>query len=146
MLSKKDIAIQYALTRPKIINTFWSNTTINENGCLVWNLGTNLAGYSRLCVSLSKKQNIDIFGHRLAYALQNGFDALPKGFGGSDNNQLVINHICHNRACVNPQHLEVITQKENTSVEKRKPRKPNDAIVADNLEDFMEQIRNTDYV
>jgi hypothetical protein len=40
--------------------------------------------------------------------------------------------------------LEVITQRQNVSNEKRKPRKPNDAIVADNLEDFMEQIRNTE--
>jgi hypothetical protein len=144
MLSKKDTAIEYAITRPKIINTFWSNTTINENGCLVWNLGTNFAGYSRLCVSLPKGQNIDIFGHRLAYALHYGFEALPKGFDGNDSSKLVLNHICHNRSCVNPKHLEVITQRQNTSIEKRKPRKPNDAIIADNLEDFMEQIRNTE--
>ena len=144
MLSKKDKAIQYAITRPKIINTFWSHTSIDENGCLVWNLGTSPTGYSRLCVSLSKKENVDIFGHRFAYALHYGFDALPKGFDGTDSDKFVINHICHNRACVNHEHLEVITQRQNVSNEKRKPRKPNDAIVADNLEDFMEQIRNTE--
>jgi hypothetical protein len=150
MLSKKDIAIKYAITRPKIINTFWSHTIIDENGCLVWTLGTNPAGYSRLCVSLpkskdvDKRQNIDVIGHRLAYALHHGFDALPKGFNGTDTDKFVINHICHNRLCVNVEHLEVITQKQNTSVEKKRPRKPNDAIIADNLEDFMEQIRNTE--
>ncbi len=121
MLSKKDQAIQYALTRPKIINTFWSNTTINENGCLVWNLGRNPKGYSRLCVRLPDDQYIDIFGHRLSYALHYGFDALPKGIVGGDGSQFVLNHICHNRACVNVEHLEVITQKENTSSTKRKP-------------------------
>jgi hypothetical protein len=57
---------------------------------------------------------------------------------------MVLNQICYNRACVNTNHLEVIIQSKNISHEKRKPRKPNDAIIADNLEDFMEQIRNTD--
>jgi len=55
-----------------------------------------------------------------------------------------LNHLCHNRLCVNTNHLEVILQSLNMSPEKKKPRKPNDAIIADNLEDFMEQIRNTE--
>jgi hypothetical protein len=56
---------------------------------------------------------------------------------------MVLNHICHNRKCVNTNHLEVILQSENNGLHKRRPRKPNDAIIADNLEDFMAQIRNT---
>ena len=74
---------------------------------------------------------------------KHGLAALPLG-GQLKGERNVLNHICHNRLCVNTNHLEVILQSENLSCDKRKPRKRNDAIIADNLEDFMAQIRNTD--
>ena len=120
MLSKSDKAIEYGITRKKIINTFWSNTYIDNDGCMVWKLGTCNLGYSRLCIAFNQSHNV-ILGHRFAYALEHGFDALPKGSIGNGD-RLVLNHICHNRKCVNPEHLEVITQEENSSKAKRKPK------------------------
>jgi hypothetical protein len=41
--------------------------------------------------------------HRFAYELLRG--PIPKG--------MVIDHLCRNRMCVNPEHMEIVTNKEN---------------------------------
>ena len=55
-------------------------------------------GYYRVSI---QKRNYLV--HRLAYETKYG--KIPEG--------LVIDHLCRNRACYNPDHLEVVTQKEN---------------------------------
>jgi hypothetical protein len=144
MLTNKDKAIAYGITRPKIVATFHKNTKVQEDGCIVWTKGTNENGYGRMGISLNGI-TMAVYVHRFAWALKYGMDALPIGSGNDrKGDRAVLNHLCHNRACVNTNHLEVILQSLNNSPEKRKPRKPNDAIIADNLEDFMDQIRNTE--
>ena len=144
-----DKAISYGITRPKIIKTFYKNTKVQDDGCIVWTKSTNKNGYGRICIAIKDETGIKsrnpVFAHRFAWALKHGMAALPIGSGSERRgDRMVLNHICHNRACVNTNHLEVILQSKNSSIEKRKPRKPNDAIIADNLEDFMDQIRNTE--
>ena len=149
MITKKDRAIAHGITREKIIKTFHKNTKVQDDGCIIWTKSTNENGYGVMGIAYNDELGITyrnpVFAHRFAWALKHGMAALPIGSGSErKGDRMVLNHICHNRACVNTNHLEVILQSKNSSPEKRKPRKPNDAIIADNLEDFMEQIRNTD--
>lgn len=74
------------------------NTTITADGCLLWN-GPNKGKYSG--VFDGSKQR---YGHRLAYELVIG--PIPDGH--------VIDHKCRNKMCVNPFHLEPVTQAVNT--------------------------------
>jgi hypothetical protein len=149
MTTKKDMAISHGLTRARIIKTFHKNTMVQDDGCIVWTKATNENGYGIMGMPYrhedGKMRTVPIYVHRFAWALKHGLAALPLGSGSERRgDRMVLNHICHNRKCVNLNHLEVILQSQNTSIHKKRLRKPNDAIVADNLEDFMEQIRNTE--
>ena len=150
MPSNKDIAINWAIHRERTIKTFHKNTKVQDDGCIVWTKSISPNGYGTMNVKIignsGKRTVTPVYVHRFAWALKFGMAALPIGIGGTGtkDDHLVLNHLCFNRSCVNTNHLEVILKSENNSYEKRKPRKPNDAIIADSLEDFMEQIRNTE--
>lgn len=75
--------------------------------CLVWTGCTNRDGYGYLQVDGRQEG-----AHRFAHIRVNG--PIPKG--------LVIDHMCHNRACCNVLHLRAVTQGENTE-NSRGPRK-----------------------
>jgi hypothetical protein len=73
-----------------------------ETGCWRWKYKPNKGGYGRLRVC-SKRTNTSFAAHRLAYLKWVG----PIADG------LVVDHKCRNRSCINPEHLEVVTHKEN---------------------------------
>lgn len=69
-----------------------------ETGCLLWTSQKRL-GYGRFRVPPGKW----VTAHRIAWELVNG--PIPEG--------MTVDHKCRNRACLNVEHLEVVTPQEN---------------------------------
>jgi hypothetical protein len=76
---------------------FWSKVNKTDN-CWIWTGCLNEHGYGQFRFNGKTSK-----AHRVSYILS---------FGKIDNN-LVIDHLCKNTKCVNPEHLELVTQGEN---------------------------------
>lgn len=72
--------------------------TIDGNGCWIWKLSVGSHGYGNAFIG-----GASMVAHRVSYAAFVG-ELLPK---------MVIDHLCKVRRCVNPGHLEQVTQKMN---------------------------------
>lgn len=124
MTTDKDKAIKHGISRPKIVKTFHKNTKVQDDGCIVWTKSSNENNYGRMGIKIPGQINpVAVYVHRFAWALKHGMDALPIGSKPERRgDRMVLNHLCHNRVCVNTNHLEVILQSINISAEKRKPK------------------------
>lgn len=77
---------------------FWSKVNVAE-GCWNWTGSLNSKGYGSIYIRPGKR----IGAHRLMARLAKF--SIPKG--------LVSDHLCRNRRCVNPEHIEFVTNREN---------------------------------
>lgn len=79
-------------------NHFFTFVNKTQNGCWEWIGRLSPSGYGlfTLCGYV-------IHSHRISYEFHKS--KIPK--------KAVIDHLCRNRKCINPDHLEAVTQKEN---------------------------------
>ena len=83
---------------------FSEKIAAGENCCIVWTGGLNGAGYAQFYVGrTSLAETGKSYGHRWAYEYFIG--PIPAG--------MHLDHLCRNRRCVNPYHLEPVTVREN---------------------------------
>ena len=93
----------YSMSRPpiQIEERFWDNVVPDPNsGCWHWMGTLNAAGYA---VFWDNAAQTTIRAHRFAYNLFKG--VIPEG--------LEPDHLCREKSCVNPDHLEAVTHQIN---------------------------------
>src|SRR5262249_32691059 len=73
-----------------------------NTGCFLWFGTTASHGYGKIKIYHNGKQKA-FLAHRLYYELEKG--PIPKN--------MVLDHLCRVRCCVNPEHLEIVTLVEN---------------------------------
>jgi hypothetical protein len=85
---------------PKLPHRFWGKTVVNPaTGCWVWTGSVRRRGYGRVRVNGGKQ----LPTHRVAYEALVG--PIPAG--------MQLDHLCRVPGCVNPAHLEPVSQAEN---------------------------------
>jgi hypothetical protein len=80
------------------VERFWSKIEpVGE--CWEWQASVNAGGYGRFWLSVHEYE----MAHRFAYELLAG--PIPEG--------MTLDHLCRNRLCCNPEHLEPVSLAEN---------------------------------
>ncbi len=81
---------------------FWAKVDKTAKApCWIWTGWMNSEGYGRMWLNRHHNRR----AHKIAYEQEHG--AVPEG--------LVLDHLCRNRRCVNPNHLEPVSPYENVS-------------------------------
>lgn len=83
---------------------------VPESGCWIWTGPLNRNGYARVKVKTAQKYRYPVV-HRILYELRIG--AIPTGF--------VLDHLCRVRCCVNPDHMNPVTPRDNTVFNSNSP-------------------------
>lgn len=80
-----------------------SSIQFGDSTCWEWQRRKDRDGYGVMWVWIDGKKR-QRFAHRMSFEAFNG--EIPPG--------LQIDHLCMNKSCVNPAHLQIVTSKENT--------------------------------
>lgn len=93
----------YHRNTPHTLESLMARTT-RQGDCLVWQGATQAGnGYG-----ISTYLGVQTTAHRIAYLLVHGHLDANKD----------VHHTCRNRACINPEHLALVTHSENMSLDR----------------------------
>lgn len=120
------------------MDRFWQRVNVGDvDECWDWTLSVGSHGYGQWW---PRKGSGDPFMdrnwtvHRLAYTLAKG--EIPS--------DMTVDHICHNRRCCNPQHLQLLTNldnaRKNRASERRKPKHRKKRVIMTEAQE--EQVRD----
>ncbi len=96
------MTINNLLVTDKLIRRFECKFMESDNGCWEWFSSNNWKGYGRFHIMYNGKSTLP-HAHRVSYII----------FKSPIPNKMTVHHKCHNRKCVNPDHLELKTNDEN---------------------------------
>lgn len=74
-----------------------------STGCLMWTGRLTSCGYGSVTIMQAGYPVATFSAHKVSYELARG--RVPDG--------LVLDHLCRNRACIEPSHMEPVSQREN---------------------------------
>ena len=100
-LTAEEIQINQDIWRSKLNHGL---VHLAHNGCLIWEGGTMSNGYPSIKAKRLNQPRFSISGHQFAYFLQ------KEQFLDTS---LEISHRCHNKLCVNYEHLSQETRSTN---------------------------------
>lgn len=78
---------------------FWEKVQVSDNGCWTWTAAKSVDGYGHF-----KFDGRTCIASRLVYLCVVG--EIPAGYE--------VDHLCRQRSCVNPSHLEAVTHRVNS--------------------------------
>lgn len=91
--------------RQPLINRFLEGIRIDSSGCWIWTKGKSSQGYGFFYIT-EKCRSRTCLAHRFSYEHFNGKIPIDRW----------LHHICHNRDCVNPKHLEPTKPKKHLEI------------------------------
>lgn len=94
-------------TVEQVIDHLAANSVFTDDGCIEWTAGTIWSGYGNMSWKPAPGAETSVrLAHRIAYHVL--VEPLPIG-----GHQVEVDHLCRNRLCINPDHLEAVSSWEN---------------------------------